>query len=76
MNEVVKTELLEVKEQFSSPRRTEIQESYESIDTEDLIANEPMVVSMSYKGYVKRVDLKAYERQNRGGKGKLSGRHL
>ncbi|MGL2602406.1 DNA topoisomerase (ATP-hydrolyzing) subunit A [Helicobacter pylori] len=73
LNEVVKTELLEVKEQFSSPRYTEIQESYESIDTEDLIANEPMVVSMSYKGYVKRVDLKAYERQNRGGKGKLSG---
>ncbi|MGL2366899.1 DNA topoisomerase (ATP-hydrolyzing) subunit A [Helicobacter pylori] len=73
LNEVVKTELLEVKEQFSSPRHTEIQESYESIDTEDLIANEPMVVSMSHKGYVKRVDLKAYERQNRGGKGKLSG---
>ncbi len=73
LNEVVKTELLEVKEQFFSPRRTEIQESYESIDTEDLIANEPMVVSMSHKGYVKRVDLKAYEKQNRGGKGKLSG---
>ncbi|WQX79161.1 DNA topoisomerase (ATP-hydrolyzing) subunit A [Helicobacter pylori] len=73
LNGVVKTELLEVKEQFSSPRRTEIQESYENIDIEDLIANEPMVVSMSYKGYVKRVDLKAYERQNRGGKGKLSG---
>ncbi|MDU9767689.1 DNA topoisomerase (ATP-hydrolyzing) subunit A [Helicobacter pylori] len=73
LNGVVKTELLEVKEQFSSPRRTEIQESYENIDTEDLIANEPMVVSMSHKGYVKRVDLKAYEKQNRGGKGKLSG---
>ncbi|GAA8189017.1 DNA topoisomerase (ATP-hydrolyzing) subunit A [Helicobacter pylori] len=73
LNGVVKTELLEVKEQFSSPRCTEIQESYENIDIEDLIANEPMVVSMSYKGYVKRVDLKAYEKQNRGGKGKLSG---
>ncbi|MGL2868887.1 DNA topoisomerase (ATP-hydrolyzing) subunit A [Helicobacter pylori] len=73
LNGVVKTELLEVKEQFSSPRRTEIQESYENIDIEDLIANEPMVVSMSYKGYVKRVDLKVYEKQNRGGKGKLSG---
>ncbi|WP_033601884.1 DNA topoisomerase (ATP-hydrolyzing) subunit A [Helicobacter pylori] len=73
LNGVVKTELLEVKEQFSSSRRTEIQESYENIDIEDLIANEPMVVSMSYKGYVKRVDLKVYERQNRGGKGKLSG---
>ncbi len=73
LNEVVKTELLEAKEQFSSPRRTEIQESYENIDIEDLIANEPMVVSMSYKGYVKRVDLKVYEKQNRGGKGKLSG---
>ncbi|AFH97822.1 DNA gyrase subunit A [Helicobacter pylori Shi417] len=73
LNKVVKTELLEVKEQFSSQRCTEIQEVYENIDIEDLIANEPMVVSMSYKGYVKRVDLKAYERQNRGGKGKLSG---
>ncbi|WRB46657.1 DNA topoisomerase (ATP-hydrolyzing) subunit A [Helicobacter pylori] len=73
LNGVVKTELLEVKEQFSSPRRTEIQESYENIDIEDLIANEPMVVSMSYKGYVKRVDLKVYEKQSRGGKGKLSG---
>ncbi|PDX22227.1 DNA topoisomerase (ATP-hydrolyzing) subunit A [Helicobacter pylori] len=73
LNEVVKTELLEVKEQFSSQRRTEIQEVYENIDIEDLIANEPMVVSMSHKGYVKRVDLKAYEKQNRGGKGKLSG---
>ncbi|GAA7335251.1 DNA topoisomerase (ATP-hydrolyzing) subunit A [Helicobacter pylori] len=73
LNGVVKTELLEVKEQFSSPRHTEIQESYENIDIEDLIANEPMVVSMSYKGYVKRVDLKVYEKQNRGGKGKLSG---
>ncbi|GAA8799393.1 DNA topoisomerase (ATP-hydrolyzing) subunit A [Helicobacter pylori] len=73
LNKVVKTELLEVKEQFSSQRCTEIQEAYENIDIEDLIANEPMVVSMSYKGYVKRVDLKAYERQNRGGKGKLSG---
>ncbi|PUD03070.1 DNA gyrase subunit A [Helicobacter pylori] len=73
LNGVVKTELLEVKEQFSSPRRTEIQESYENIDIEDLIANEPMVVSISYKGYVKRVDLKVYEKQNRGGKGKLSG---
>ncbi|GAA7735080.1 DNA topoisomerase (ATP-hydrolyzing) subunit A [Helicobacter pylori] len=73
LNEAVKTELLEVKEQFSSQRHTEIQEAYENIDIEDLIANEPMVVSMSYKGYVKRVDLKAYERQNRGGKGKLSG---
>lgn len=73
LNEVVKIELLEVKEQFSSQRCTEIQEAYENIDIEDLIANEPMVVSMSYKGYVKRVDLKAYERQNRGGKGKLSG---
>ncbi|BAW76572.1 DNA topoisomerase (ATP-hydrolyzing) subunit A [Helicobacter pylori] len=73
LNGVVKTELLKVKEQFSSQRHTEIQEAYENIDIEDLIANEPMVVSMSYKGYVKRVDLKAYERQNRGGKGKLSG---
>lgn len=72
LNTIIKDELLEIKEQFSSPRRTAIEENYDSIDIEDLIPNEAVVVTMSHRGYVKRVLLKVYEKQNRGGKGKLS----
>ncbi|OBV29435.1 DNA gyrase subunit A [Helicobacter sp. CLO-3] len=70
---IIKDELQEVKERFSSPRLTQIEEDYDAIDVEDLIPNEPVVVTMSHRGYVKRVQLKVYERQNRGGKGKISG---
>lgn len=73
LKEIIKEELLEAKEKFSSPRKTEIEEDYESIEVEDLIPNEPVVVTMSHRGYVKRVQLKTYEKQNRGGKGKISG---
>ncbi|SQH71641.1 DNA gyrase subunit A [Helicobacter mustelae] len=73
LNEIISNELLEIKEKFSSPRCTIIEEDYESIDVEDLIPNEPVVVTMSHRGYVKRVQLKVYEKQNRGGKGKISG---
>lgn len=70
---IVKDELLEIKEKFSSKRKTQIEEDYDSIDIEDLIPNEKVVVTMSHRGYVKRVLLKTYEKQNRGGKGKISG---
>ena len=70
---IVKDELLEIKEKFSSKRKTQIEEDYDSIDIEDLIPNEKVVVTMSHRGYVKRVLLKTYEKQNRGGKGKVSG---
>lgn len=70
---IVKDELLEIKEKFSSKRKTQIEEDYDSIDVEDLIPNEKVVVTMSHRGYVKRVLLKTYEKQNRGGKGKISG---
>ena len=73
LNEIIKAELLEVKEKFSSPRRTELEDDYDAIDIEDLIPNEKVVVTMSHRGYVKRVPLKVYEKQNRGGKGKISG---
>lgn len=73
LNEIIKIELNEVKEKFSTKRKTAIEEDYESIDIEDLIPNEPTVVTMSHRGYVKRVPLRAYEKQNRGGKGKISG---
>lgn len=73
LKEIIKQELLEIKEKFSSPRRTQIEEDYDAIDIEDLIPNEKVVVTMSHRGYVKRVPLKTYEKQNRGGKGKISG---
>ncbi|MDA3966554.1 DNA gyrase subunit A [Helicobacter sp. WB40] len=72
LNEIIKTELLEVKDKFATHRLTAIEEDYESIDIEDLIPNEPVVVTMSHRGYVKRVPVRTYEKQNRGGKGKIS----
>lgn len=73
LKSIVKDELLEIKEKFSSKRKTQIEEDYDSIDVEDLIPTEKVVVTMSHRGYVKRVLLKTYEKQNRGGKGKISG---
>lgn len=73
LNEIIKSELLEVKEKFSSARKTEIEDDYDAIDIEDLIPDQQVVVTMSHRGYVKRVPLKTYEKQNRGGKGKISG---
>ena len=72
LNEIIKEELNEIKEKFSTPRRTEIEDSYDEIDVEDLIPNEPMVVTITHNGYVKRVPIKSYERQKRGGKGKVA----
>jgi len=70
LNSVIKEELLEIKEKYNTPRLTEIVDDYDDIDIEDLIPNEEMVVTITHRGYVKRVPLKTYERQNRGGKGK------
>ncbi|MFY9085608.1 DNA gyrase subunit A [Aliarcobacter cryaerophilus] len=72
LNEIIKEELNEIKEKFSTPRKTEIEDSYDEIDIEDLIPNEPMVVTITHNGYVKRVPIKSYERQKRGGKGKVA----
>ncbi|WP_394964568.1 DNA topoisomerase (ATP-hydrolyzing) subunit A [uncultured Helicobacter sp.] len=73
LKEIIKEELIEIKQKFSTPRKTQIEEDYDAIDVEDLIPNEKVVVTMSHRGYVKRVQLKTYEKQNRGGKGKISG---
>jgi len=72
LNEIIKEELLEIKEKFPTNRLTDIVESYEEIDIEDLIPNEPMVVTITHRGYIKRVPLKSYEKQKRGGKGKTA----
>ena len=72
LNSIIKEELVETREKYNEPRRTEIEESYDDIDIEDLIPNEPMVVTITHNGYVKRVPIKAYEMQRRGGKGKVA----
>lgn len=68
--EIMKDELIEVKEQFATPRRTEIEDSELNVDLEDLIQREQMVVTVSQGGYIKRVPLSTYRAQRRGGKGR------
>jgi DNA gyrase subunit A len=70
VREIIRTELEDVREQFGSPRRTEISDHVADFDDEDLIAREDMVVTVSHAGYIKRVPLSAYRAQNRGGKGR------
>lgn len=72
LNNLIKDELLEVKKAFNVPRITEIVEDYDDIDIEDLIPNEPMVVTITHRGYIKRVPVKQYDKQKRGGKGKTA----
>jgi DNA gyrase subunit A len=67
---IMKTELLAAKEQFSTPRRTQIEDADGSVDIEDLIQKEDMVVTVSQNGYIKRVPLSTYRSQRRGGKGR------
>jgi len=69
---IIKDELNEIKSKFGEKRRTEIVEDYEDIEIEDLIPNEPAVITMTHRGYIKRVPLKNYEKQRRGGKGKIA----
>ncbi|WP_313530347.1 DNA gyrase subunit A [Shinella sp.] len=67
---IVKDELIAVRDEFGTPRRTEIAEGGPDMDDEDLIAREDMVVTVSHAGYVKRVPLATYRAQRRGGKGR------
>ncbi|WP_242222952.1 DNA gyrase subunit A [Shinella zoogloeoides] len=70
MMNIVKEELAAVRDEFGTPRRTEIAEGGPDMDDEDLIAREDMVVTVSHAGYVKRVPLATYRAQRRGGKGR------
>jgi DNA gyrase subunit A len=67
---VLKEELIEVKEKFSTPRRSEFSDEDITTATEDLIQQEDMVVTVSHNGYIKRVPLSTYRAQHRGGKGR------
>ncbi|WP_296590410.1 DNA gyrase subunit A [Roseibium sp.] len=70
IQEIVRDEMLEIKEEFATPRRTEIVEGGADFDEEDLIQREDMVVTVSHGGYIKRVPLATYRAQRRGGKGR------
>lgn len=67
---ILTNELIEVKAQFGSPRRTSIEENEFEHDIEDLIQREAMVVTVTHGGYIKRVPLSTYRAQRRGGKGR------
>jgi len=68
--DVLRAELDEIDRQFSTPRRTEILDTEDDIDDEDLIQREDMVVTVTLSGYIKRVPLSTYRAQRRGGKGR------
>jgi len=67
---LLKQEMLDVKEQFGTPRKTEIQEGEFEHDIEDLIEREDMVVTVTMSGYIRRSSLLLYRAQRRGGKGR------
>ncbi len=68
--DIMRAELRDMKEQFATPRRTELVELEFEHDIEDLIQREDMVVSVTHGGYIKRVPLSASRAQRRGGKGR------
>ena len=68
--QIIRDETMAVRDNWASPRRTEISDAEIDIDIEDLIAREDMVVTVSNTGYIKRVALDTYRAQKRGGKGR------
>lgn len=71
---VVRDELLEVKQRFGDARRTQITEFEEGFNAEDLIEDEPMVITLTSQGFLKRTPLEAYRAQGRGGMGAQAGK--
>lgn len=67
---IMKEELIEIKEEFATPRKTSFEENEFEADIEDLIPVEDMVVTVTHGGYIKRVPLSTYRSQKRGGKGR------
>ena len=66
---VIEEELLEVKEKFGDERRTQIEYSSEEMNAEDFYSDDPMIITISHFGYIKRTPLKEYRAQARGGVG-------
>ncbi len=69
VNNIIRQELIEIKQNYSDLRRTEILEETKEITIEDLIKEEEMVITISHQGYIKRNPLAIYRSQRRGGKG-------
>ncbi len=73
--EVIKKELIEIRDKYKSPRKTEIvKEETQEFSVEDIIVDEDAVITISHAGYIKRMPTDAYRRQKRGGKGVQSGK--
>ena len=70
IQQIVKDELIAVRDEFATPRRTELAEGGADMEDEDLIQREDMVVTVTHEGYIKRVPLSIYRAQARGGKGR------
>ena len=70
IQQIVKDELAAVRDEFGTPRRSEIVDGGADMDDEDLIQREDMVVTVTHDGYIKRVPLSIYRAQHRGGKGR------
>ncbi|MBO6901847.1 MAG: DNA gyrase subunit A [Rhizobiaceae bacterium] len=70
VQQIVKDELIAVRDEFATPRRTEITDGGADMEDEDLIQREDMVVTVTHEGYIKRVPLSIYRAQARGGKGR------
>lgn len=66
---IIKEELLELKERFGDPRRTKIVRDDSNLDVEDLIAEEDLIVTLTHQGYIKRLPVDTYRSQRRGGRG-------
>ena len=73
--QVMKDELQEVKEKYSDERRTEIKYSSEEFNAEDFYPDDPVVITISHLGYVKRTALSEFHEQSRGGVGAKAARH-
>ena len=67
--DIIKEELLSVKQKYGEPRKTQIDYNMEEINYEDLIQEKDIVISITNRGYIKRTPLSIYRAQNRGGKG-------
>ncbi len=72
VEQIIKDELKEMREEFADRRRTRIVESTQEITLEDMITEEEMVVTITRGGYIKRNPLTLYQKQQRGGKGKIA----
>lgn len=67
--EVIRAEIIEIRDRYADARRTEIVSADDDFDIEDLIDEEQVIVTMTHLGYIKRIPLDTYKQQNRGGRG-------